>query len=109
MTLKLQTEAPPLHLDTTGALRIGNSRVLLEVVIRAFENGATAEMLVQQYSTTTLADIYSVIGYYLRHKVDVEAYIAERDKQASEVRLRVEGRQKDLTEIRQRLQVHRQA
>lgn len=108
MTLNLKTEAPPLRPDGTGGLRIGKSRVLLEVIIRAFENGATPETLVQQYSTTTLADIYSVIGYYLRHKSEIEAYIAERDEQAYEVRSKVESRQKDLTEIRQRLQAHRQ-
>ncbi len=37
MELVLQTEAPPLNHDSSGGIRIGNSRVLLELVIRAFE------------------------------------------------------------------------
>ena len=65
MELVLQTEAPPLHQDPSGALRIGNSRVLLELVIHAFEDGATPETIAQQYPTATLSDIYSVIAYYL--------------------------------------------
>lgn len=35
MAFNVQTEAPPLSEDATGALRVGNSRVLLEIVVRA--------------------------------------------------------------------------
>ena len=35
MNLVLEREAPPLNEDETGAVRVGNSRVLLEIVIRA--------------------------------------------------------------------------
>src|SRR5262245_54690550 len=38
-----QSEAPPLREDSSGAVRIGQSRVLLELVIRAFQDGATPE------------------------------------------------------------------
>ena len=71
MDLVLQKEAPPLHRDSTGALRIGDSRVLLESVVHAFEDGATPETIAQQYPTTTLADIYSAIAYYLHHRDEV--------------------------------------
>ena len=102
MTL-LQSEAPPLRRDSAGALRIGESRVLLELVIRAFEDGATPEAIAQQYPTTTLADIYGVIAYYLRHREVVDAYLAKREQQAAEVRQRIESQQDDLAEVRQRL------
>ncbi|MCZ7567059.1 MAG: DUF433 domain-containing protein [Ardenticatenaceae bacterium] len=109
MDMVLQTEAPPLRRDDSGALRVGNSRVLLELVIRAFEDGATPETIAQQYSTTTLADIYSVIAYYLRHRPEVEAYLAEREQQADEVRRRIESRQGDMTELRNRLLARKKA
>jgi hypothetical protein len=32
MNLVLERETPPLHEDETGAVRIGSSRVLLEIV-----------------------------------------------------------------------------
>lgn len=103
MEMVLQTEAPPLRRDESGALRVGNSRVLLELVIRAFEDGATPETIVQQYPTTALADIYSVIAYYLRHRHEIEAYLAERERRAEEVHNRIDNQQGDLAEMRQRL------
>jgi uncharacterized protein (DUF433 family) len=109
MEVVLQTEAPPLRHDSSGALRVGNSRVLLELVIRAFEDGATPETIVQQYPTTTLNDIYSVIAYYLRHRNEVENYLAERERKADEVQQRIESRQGDLTEVRNRLLARRRA
>jgi uncharacterized protein (DUF433 family) len=103
MPLVFEAEAPPLRADGTGAIRVGASRVLLELVVEAFQDGATAEEIVQRYPTTTLADVYGVIAYYLRHKDEVEAYLTERDRQAAEVRQRIEARQGDLAGLRQRL------
>jgi hypothetical protein len=37
MSLALEHETPPLREDETGAIRVGSSRVLLDVVIRAFQ------------------------------------------------------------------------
>lgn len=33
MSLFLESETPPLHEDPTGAIRVGNSSVLLETLI----------------------------------------------------------------------------
>jgi uncharacterized protein (DUF433 family) len=68
----VQAEAPPLTEDASGALRVGNSRVLLELVVRAFQEGATSEAIVQQYSTLKLSDVYATIAYYLRHSSETE-------------------------------------
>lgn len=103
MEITLQTEAPPLRRDASGALRVGHSRVLLELVIRAFQDGATPEAIAQRYPTATLADIYAVIAYYLRHREAIEAYLAEREQRAKEVRQRIESQQGDLADLRGRL------
>jgi uncharacterized protein (DUF433 family) len=103
MNITLQSEAPPLRKDASGALRVGCSRVLAELVIRAFQDGATAEAIAQRYPTTTLADVYAVIAYYLRHRSDMELYLTERDRHASEVHDRIEGHQGDLAGLRDRL------
>lgn len=76
--------------------------MLLELVVRAFQDGATPEAIVQRYPTTRLSDVYSVIGYFLRHSGEIDAYLAERERLASEVRQRIEERQGDLGELRQR-------
>lgn len=104
-----QAEAPPLHEDAAGAVRVGDSRALLELVIRAFQDGATPEAIVQRYSTLALPDVYAVIAYYLRHRADVEGYLARREQRAEEVRQRIESQRGDLSEIRARLLAQRQA
>jgi uncharacterized protein (DUF433 family) len=109
MSFTAQVEAPPLHEDAAGAVRVGDSRVLLELVFRAFQDGATPEAIMQRYSTLALADVYAVIAYYLRHPTEVEGYLARREQKAEEVRLRIEGQQGDLSEIRARLLAQRQA
>ena len=108
MTFTVQAEAPPLREDASGALRVGDSRVLLELVIRAFQDGATPETIVQRYSTLALPDVYAVIAYYLRHQSEVEDYLARREQKAEEVRQRIESQQGDLSEIRARLLARRQ-
>ena len=39
-----------------GVFRVGKSRVLLELVLRAFKAGATPEAIVQSYDTLNLTD-----------------------------------------------------
>jgi uncharacterized protein (DUF433 family) len=103
MNLVLERETPPLHEDETGAVRIGNSRVLLEIVIRAFQDGASPESIVQRYDTLTLADVYNTIGYYLRHPDLVEAYLVHREQLAEAVQQRLADVQPDMSSIRTRL------
>jgi uncharacterized protein (DUF433 family) len=55
MNMPLITEAPPLKADGSGGLRVGGTRVLLEMVIRAFQDGATAETIVQRYPSLELS------------------------------------------------------
>ncbi len=86
MSLVIETEPVALRPGADGVVRVGGTRVTLDVVIAAFNEGATAEEIVQQYPSLHLADVYDVIGYYLRHTDDVEAYLLTRQKQAESVR-----------------------
>ena len=90
MAFAVQAEAPPLREDAEGSLRVGASRVLLELVIRAFQDGATPETIVQRYSTLALGDVYGVIAYYLRHRGEVETYLVRREQQAEAVQQKIE-------------------
>ena len=60
MNLVLERETPPLYEAQTGAIRVGNSRVLLETVIRAFQDGASPESIIHRYSTLSLSDVYNL-------------------------------------------------
>jgi uncharacterized protein (DUF433 family) len=100
MTFTVRAETPPLREDASGALRVGKSRVLLELVIYSFQDGATPETIVQRYPTLSLPDVYAVIAYYLKHRKDVEEYLIQRGKKAEHIRKRHE---EELSEIRSRI------
>ncbi|MBC7969476.1 MAG: DUF433 domain-containing protein [Verrucomicrobia bacterium] len=103
MSLILECESPPLWADETGAVRVGNSRVLLELVIRSFQDGASPETIVHRYTTLSLSDVYNTIGYYLRHQEAVEVYLSQREAVAASVQQRLTSAQPDLSLIRSRL------
>jgi uncharacterized protein (DUF433 family) len=96
----------PIHTDADGAIRVGGTRVTLDTVVAAFDAGATAEEIVQQYPSVALADVYSVIGYYLRHPSEVRAYLTQRQQQSVDVRQQNEQRF-DPSGIRERLLARR--
>jgi uncharacterized protein (DUF433 family) len=103
MPLTIQAEAPPLRADEAGAVRVGNTRVLFVLVVRAFQNGAAPEDIIRMYETLNLADAYAAVAYYLRHREEVEAYLAEYGRQAEEVWEKIRARQGDQSEVRKRL------
>ncbi len=61
-------------------------------MVAAFDEGATAEEIVYQYPSLQLADVYAVIGYYLRRRAEVEAYLSQRRQQANTVRQQNESK-----------------
>lgn len=102
------TEILPLETDADGVVRVGQTRVTLDTIITAFTDGATAEEIAQQYPSLRLADIYSdsVIGYYLRHRAEVDAYLQLRVQQAEQARHHNEARF-DPSGVRDRLLARR--
>lgn len=92
MSLVIENTPVPLKTDTDGVVRVGNTRVTLDTVIVAFKEGAAAEEIVSQYPALQLADVYAVIGYYLQHQPEVEAYLGRRHHQAEEIRQQNEAR-----------------
>ena len=57
----------------------------LDSLVAVFNNGQTPEQIMQSFPTVDLADIYTVLGYYLRHRDEVDAYLEARDKEAEEI------------------------
>ncbi len=103
MTFTVHAETPALREDADGTLRVGETRVLLDLVIEAFQDGATPETIVQRYPTLKLPDVYSVVAYYLRHRSDVEEYLSRREKLAEAMQQRIDRQNSDLGDIRARL------
>lgn len=89
--LPLDAEPPPLWMDQGGAVRVGNSRVSLDLIVEQYENGMTAEDMVRAYDTLALADVYAVISYYLRRRDEVRAYLKRREEEAGALRAKIEA------------------
>lgn len=87
-----ELEPTPLTAGQDGVVRMANSRVTLDTVVYAFNKGANAEEIVDMYPSLRLADVYSVIGYYLRHRAEIDVYLKDREAIRAEVRRENEAR-----------------
>jgi uncharacterized protein (DUF433 family) len=92
MALVIQTEPVPLQADKDGVIRVGNTRITLDTIVGAFNDGATAEEIVYQYPVLLLADVYAVLSYYLQQRLEVDQYILQRKQEAAHIRKENESR-----------------
>ena len=107
MALAVKAEPLPLKVDQDGVLRVGGTRIPIDTVVCAFNTGSTPEEIVLHYDSLLLEDVYFAIGYYLRHRAEVDAYLAERERQADAYQAEAEARF-PWSEFRQRLSARRQ-
>jgi uncharacterized protein (DUF433 family) len=80
------TEVIPIYTDKHGRMRVSGTRVLLDLVVHAYQQGSTPEAIVESYPTLALDQVYLAIGYYLRHRPEVDAYIQRMDDEAEQFR-----------------------
>jgi uncharacterized protein (DUF433 family) len=99
-------ETIPMATGVDGVIRVSGTRVTLDSILLAFNDGATPEEIAQQYPTVPLADIYHLIGYCLRHAADLEEYLRRRQRESREVQQQNEARWKP-DGVRQRLLARR--
>jgi uncharacterized protein (DUF433 family) len=89
-----------LRTDNTGTVRIGRSRVTLDVVLADYRSGMTPEEIVRQLDTLDLADVYAAIAYYHRHRAEVDEYLHKREVAADALRREIEVAQRPGQEAR---------
>jgi len=90
MILNLHAELPPLREAEGGVVRIADTRVPLERVVRAFLSGMTPEQIVHDFDVLTVKNVYAVINYYLHHRSEVDAYMAASEQDAAKTRELIE-------------------
>jgi uncharacterized protein (DUF433 family) len=78
-------------MDEGGVVRVGSSRISLDLVVEQYEDGMAPEDMVRAYDTLALADVYAVIAYYLRHRDEVRAYLKRRTEEAEALRAKIEA------------------
>ena len=79
MRFVVHADPVPLRIDADGEVRVGETRVLLDLVVQANREGIAPESIVQMYSSLQLADVHAVIAYYLRHQAEVDEYLKGKD------------------------------
>ncbi len=85
MNLIIGKDPVPLKTDANGAVRVSGTRVTLDSVIATFKQGAVADEIVLRFPVLPLADVYSVLSFYLRNMPEVERYIKEREGEAKQI------------------------
>ena len=57
----------PLKVWADGTIRVQSSQVLLDVVVRLYKQGASAEQILHNYPSLAFRDVSDAIIYYLEH------------------------------------------
>lgn len=82
----------PLSTDAYGAIRVSGTRVLLDVIIVAFQAGSTPEDIARQFPSVPLPDVYLIIAHYLTHTTAIDAYLSQRQAEAARLQSAIEAR-----------------
>ncbi len=91
MAITLHADPVPLRLDAAGALRVGPSRVTLDVLLHYHRQGMMPEEIARGLDTLTPADVHGALGYYLRHQAEIDAYLRDRAAEAEDLRRQIEA------------------
>lgn len=86
MTITLHADPVPLRVDEAGAIRVGDSRVTLDVLLEYLRTGMTAEEIARGLDSLTLADVHGALSYYFRHRVEMDEYLHARASEAQSLR-----------------------
>jgi uncharacterized protein (DUF433 family) len=89
--LPFDADPPPFRVDEGGVVRVGKTRVSLDLIVQEYESGMTPEEMVGAYDTLALADVHAAIAYYLRHKAHVQNYLGRRAGEADVLRSKIEA------------------
>jgi len=104
MTMTLHADAVPLRVDETGAIRVGKSRVTLDVLLQYWRMGMKPEEIARGLDTVTLADVHGALAYYLRHQTEIDQYLRRREEEAEQLRQQIHAANADhLTSLKARL------
>ena len=76
--LRFDATPSPLILGADGTIHIKGSGVPLELVVGAFDAGATPDQIAHHCPSLSLATIYLVISHILSQRPAVDRYLRKR-------------------------------
>ena len=87
-----------------GNIRVAGTRVSLDSVVLAFQDGATPEEICIDFPAVDLARVYSILAYYLTHRDAVDTYLLAEHQSAEVTRQDLQARHGAfLVELRRRV------
>ncbi len=89
---EIAPEPVPLFRDDFGRLTVIGTRIPLDTLVAAFERGDSPETIHESFPTVSLGDIYAIFTYCVRHRDEVNAYLAERERGRAATQASVEAR-----------------
>ena len=75
-----------LQQDRYGYIHVAEHRIGIDDIVLCYNDGFSAEMLVAQYPTLTLALIHKVLGFYLENREAIDAYVSDSVRACEEQR-----------------------
>ena len=71
-----------------GAYRVAGSRVSLDSIVYEFLDGRSPETIRDSFPTLSLEQVYGALTFYLAHRDEIGAYLAEGDRKFDELQTR---------------------
>ena len=68
-----------------GVYYVAGTRISLDSIIYAFQEGCSPESIREDFDGLTLAHVYGAIAYYLDHEAEMKAYLAKHREEWSEL------------------------
>jgi uncharacterized protein (DUF433 family) len=62
-----------------GAYRARGTRVSLDSIVSLYLEGRSAESIAQSFPVLTLEQVYGALAYYLAHRKEIDAYLAQQE------------------------------
>jgi uncharacterized protein (DUF433 family) len=82
--------------DEHGVMRVGDTRVMLDSVVYAFEQGESPDSIRRAYPSLSLEQVYGAITYYLAHRDEVREYLKRQEGLWAELRAKTEAESPEL-------------
>jgi uncharacterized protein (DUF433 family) len=76
--------------ERDGGLYVAGTRVSLDSIVQCFHEGMSAETILGEFETLTLAQVYGAIAYYLDNQAPVDAYLVRQKQRFEAARLAAE-------------------
>ena len=84
-------EGIPLNYDHSGTIRVKGSRVTLDTLVGCMQVGDTPEEIHEGFPSVTLAQINTILDWYLNNQVEADKYLREQDAEAERIRQEIES------------------